>query len=151
VERQNKEQVELDSFGKSSVITNEKNIVEVSEIVSQDPQVKAISQRKRSFTTHYKQQMLAAYDACESTEERGALLRKEGLYSSNISSWRHLFKLENESKGAKKSQRVDCLVSEIELLKKKLAQAQAIIDLQKKVSELLGTYILPHESNAGKL
>ncbi len=145
-----REHNELNSVISCDVATNEKNIIEVSEIVSHNPQVKAITQRKRSFTTDYKQQTLATYDACETTEERGALLRKEGLYSSNISSWRHLFKSGNESNGAKKSQRVDHLVSEIDQLKKKLAQAQAIIDLQKKVSELLGTYILPHESNAGK-
>ena len=42
------------------------------------------------------------------------------------------------------------LLSEVEQLKKKLDQAQAIIDLQKKVSELLGTYILPHETKVVK-
>lgn len=150
MERKNKEQFELNSVESNDVETNKKNIIEVSEIVSQDPQVKAVTQRKRSFTTHYKQQTLAAYDACATIEERGAFLRREGLYSSHISSWRHLFKSVHENKGGKKAQRVDRLISEIEQLKNKLAQAQAIIDLQKKVSELLGTYILPHESNVEK-
>jgi transposase len=150
VERKHNKQDGSNSVGLDSVATNEKNIIDVSEIVSQDPQVKATTQRKRTFTAHYKQQTLAAYDACETTEERGTLLRKEGLYSSHISSWRRLFKSENENKGTKKAQRVDHLISEIEQLKKKLAQAQAIIDLQKKVSELLGTYILPHEASGAK-
>jgi len=79
------------------------------------------------------------------------LLRREGLYSSSITSWRKLFSSENDTnKGANKAQRNEHLVVEIEGLKKKLAQAQAIIDLQKKVSELLGTYILPHESKGGR-
>jgi hypothetical protein len=39
------------------------------------------------------------------------------------------------------------MTREIEQLKKKLAQAQAIIELQKKVSELLGTHILSHDSS----
>lgn len=151
MDQANNKQNELNSVETCDTTINEININEVSEIVSQDPQVKATNQRKRSFTTHYKQQTLAAYDACDTTEERGALLRREGLYSSHISSWRHLFKSEKENIGSKKNQRVDCLVFEIEQLKKKLAQAQAIIDLQKKVSELLGTYILPHETNVRKL
>ncbi len=84
-------------------------------------------------------------------EERGALLRREGLYSSNIISWRKLFSSENDTKkGSNKALRTEHLVAEIDQLKKKLAQAQAIIDLQKKVSELLGTYILPHESKGGR-
>ena len=95
--------------------------------------------------------LLNAYNACSNAEDRGALLRREGLYSSSITSWRKLFSSENDTnKRTNKSQRNEHLVVEIEGLKKKLAQAQAIIDLQKKVSELLGTYILPHESKGGR-
>jgi len=125
--------------------------VGLSEISTLDPQVKAGGSPKRKFTAHYKQQILNAYNACSNAEDRGALLRREGLYSSSITSWRKLFSSENDTnKGANKSQRNEHLVVEIEGLKKKLAQAQAIIDLQKKVSELLGTYILPHESKGGR-
>ena len=125
--------------------------VGLSEISTLDPQVKAGGSPKRKFTAHYKQQILNAYNACGNTEDRGALLRREGLYSSSITSWRKLFSSENDTnKGANKAQRNEHLVVEIEGLKKKLAQAQAIIDLQKKVSELLGTYILPHESRGGR-
>jgi transposase len=50
-------------------------------------------------------------------------------------------------KAVAKTARTDHMAREIEQLKKKLAQAQAIIDLQKKVSELLGTHILSHDSS----
>jgi hypothetical protein len=127
------------------------NLIEVTEISSTNPQVKATSAPNRKFTAQYKQQILIAFDACKNPLERGELLRREALYSTHISSWRRLFKPDNENKKeASKAQRMDQLVNEIEQLKKKLAHAQAIIDLQKKVSELLGTYILPHESKGEK-
>jgi hypothetical protein len=71
------------------------------------------------------------------------------LYHARIAAWRNDLaqnKLDNKRQVSAKL-RTDQLVREVEQLKKKLAQAEAIIDLQKKVSELLGTHILPHESN----
>jgi hypothetical protein len=128
-----------------------KNAVKSSGIVPSDPQVKAAPSPKRTFTSHYKQQFLATYDACSNSLERGALMRREGIYSSHIANWRLLFSPDNSpNKGTNKAQRTEHLIAEVEQLKKKLAQAQAIIDLQKKVSELLGTYILPHESKGGR-
>jgi hypothetical protein len=50
-------------------------------------------------------------------------------------------------KATTNTRRTEHMVREIEQLKKKLAQAQTIIDLQKKVSELLGTHILSHDSS----
>jgi len=50
-------------------------------------------------------------------------------------------------KGQKNAARIDHLIRENEQLKKKIAQAEAIIELQKKVSDLLGTHILSHENN----
>jgi transposase-like protein len=114
-----------------------------------DPQVKPKKHysTRRSFDTAYKLRILAAFDACESSVERGALLRKEGLYHSRIAAWRQQFNNSKLNNGKKKSKalRTDHLVRENEQLKKKLAQAEAIIDLQKKVSELLGKHILPNE------
>ena len=116
-----------------------------------DPQVKVGSAPKRKFSAQYKLQILTAYDACNNALERGALLRREGLYSSTVPAWRQQLGADNEGKKRKaKTQRIDHLVNEVEQLKKKLDQAQAIIDLQKKVSELLGTYILPHETKVVK-
>ncbi len=122
-----------------------------NKITQSDPQVKATNTPKRKFTNGYKLKILTTFDACSNALERGALLRREGLYHSSIAAWRN--QLGMSRGGGKKNttttkiQRTDHMVREIEQLKKKLAQAQAIIDLQKKVSELLGTHILSHESS----
>lgn len=100
---------------------------------------------RRSFDMANKLRILSEYDACENTLARGALLRREGIYHSRISAWKQ--QLKNSKSGGQKKLRTDHLIRENEQLKKKLAQAEAIIDLQKKVSELLGTHILPHESS----
>lgn len=52
-----------------------------------DPQVPERARRRRSFTAKYKLEVLAAYDAA-SDGEKGAVLRREGLYSSHIPVWR---------------------------------------------------------------
>jgi hypothetical protein len=104
---------------------------------------------RRRFDVAYKQRILLAYNACGNASERGALLRREGLYHARIAAWRNDLAGDrfNNKKHASAKLRTDRLAREVEQLKKKLAQAEAIIDLQKKVSELLGTHILPHESS----
>jgi transposase len=124
---------------------------EFQAALSTDTQVKpkrSYAPRRR-FDAAYKQRILLAYNACSNAAERGALLRREGLYHARIAAWRNDLaedKLNNKKQVSAKL-RTDHLVREVEQLKKKLAQAEAIINLQKKVSELLGTHILPHESN----
>lgn len=118
---------------------------------SVDSQVKSKRQYapRRRFDAAYKQRILTAYNACTNAMERGALLRREGLYHARIAAWRHELakgKLNDENRTSAKL-RTDHLVREVAQLKKKLAQAEAIIDLQKKVSELFGTHILPHDNN----
>jgi hypothetical protein len=110
------------------------------EVISApDPQVKTTRHYtpRRTYDPAYKARVLAAYDACTTASARGELLRKEGLYHSRVCSWRHeqaAGKLtgRKQKKGMKKSPRLDHLLRENEHLKKKLAQAEAIIDLQKK-------------------
>ncbi|MHB1948482.1 MAG: hypothetical protein ACYCQI_10265 [Gammaproteobacteria bacterium] len=119
-----------------------------------DPQVKVrkVYSPRRSFDTAYKLRILSAYNNCENSSERGTLLRKEGLYHSRIIAWKQ--QLENSKLNGKKqirdTLRSDHLSRENEQLKKKLAHAEAIIDLQKKISDLLGTHILPHEKSESK-
>lgn len=126
----------------------DKDQIELSKSTPSDPQVKACGTPRRKFTKAYKLQILTSYDACSNALERGALLRREGLYQGCISAWRNQLEIDTEGKKAtSKSRRTDHMAREIEQLKKKLAQAQAIIDLQKKVSELLGTHILSHDSS----
>jgi len=124
-----------------------------------DPQVSSTKQTspRRTFTAHEKRTILEAYEACESIEERGKLLRKTGLYHARISYWRKLRDAGRLGKGnsgkAKKAVvqlAANKLAQENARLKKKLSQAEAIIDLQKKVCELLGEHILPHETSEVK-
>lgn len=116
-----------------------------------DTQVKAKKQRapKRKFSNAYKLQILNALDACKTGEDRAALLRKEGLYYARISTWKKQFQNGKfvVNKTPKSVLLTQQLTREVESLKKKLSQAEAIIDIQKKVSELLSINILNHDAN----
>ena len=121
-----------------------------SPVSPRDPQIKATRPYtpRRSYSKAYKERILSAYHACPDAVARGALLRKEGLYHSRISAWKQQQAKVKFGNTAIKSNLKDAHLShENTQLKKKLAQAEAVIELQKKVSELLGTYILPHEMN----
>jgi transposase-like protein len=109
---------------------------------------------KRQYTAEYKRRVLQEYEACTQPGERGALLRREGLYSSNITNWRRqrergeLAGLAAQKRGPKvDAQAVENvrLRRENERLKKRLEQAELIIDVQKKVSQLLGIEINENE------
>jgi transposase len=120
-----------------------------------NPQVTVRKTRnpRRSFTPAQKLRLLEAFDACENASARGAFLRKEGLYYAAISDWRKAFVAGGLTGKSKKTNataaltQLDQLTRENEQLKKKLSQATAVLDLQKKVSELLGVHILPLDSS----
>ena len=111
-----------------------------------DPEVVSKPQR-RKYTADYKMKILQEYDACEQPGEKGALLRREGIYSSNISTWRRQYNqggVDGLSE-IKRGPQVDpqtkenkMLRQENERLKKRLQQAEVIIEVQKKVSQILG-------------
>ncbi len=139
---------ELNLVISQSEVRVNNELTELSKTAPSDSQVKATSTQRRKFTNAYKLQILTSFDACSNSSERGALLRQEGLYHSRISAWRNQLGMNGDGKKATtNTRRTDHMIREIEQLKKKLAQAQAIIDLQKKVSELLGTHILSHDSS----
>ena len=107
--------------------------------------------RRRRFTAQYKLRVLEAVDACSQSGEVGALLRREGLYSSHLTDWRRqreqgaLAALAKQRGRKPKSdadkaltQEVARLRREVERLEERLAKAKAIIDVQKKLSEILG-------------
>ena len=114
-----------------------------------DPEVLERPQRRR-FTAKYKLQVLEQADACTAQGEIGALLRREGLYSSHLSSWRRLREsgalagLKPRKRGRKADpdkrqiRRMAELERENQRLRERLAKAETIIDVQKKVSSLLG-------------
>jgi transposase len=123
--------------------------LEVPSIVSPDPEVPEKKPR-RKYTAQYKLRILQAADACTEPGQLGALLRREGLYSSNLTTWKRqreeglLHALSGRKRGRKPkpknalASRVAQLERDNERLKKKLSQAQIIIEVQKKVSEILG-------------
>jgi len=101
---------------------------------------------RRSFSADYKLAILAEYDACTESGEKGAILRREGLYSSLIGDWRRqhrqgLLKAalgrSDGGRGGPSLSEVAKLRAENERLRKKLAQAEVIIDVQGKVHALL--------------
>lgn len=121
-----------------------------------DPEVAAKPVRRR-FTAEYKLQVLREADACEESGQLGALLRREGLYSSHLTDWRRqrelgtLAALTPKKRGRPgrhpQARRVAELERENARLRRRLEQAETIIEVQKKVSALLGSSPLtPPES-----
>lgn len=125
-----------------------------------DPEVVATAQR-RQFTSSDKRRILDAADRCTQPGEIGALLRKEGIYSSQLATWRkqraadQRAALAPQKRGRKtdpaqaEDRRVYQLTQENERLRRRLAQANAIIDVQKKLCVLFGLPAdeTPSESN----
>lgn len=120
-----------------------------------NPQVKAGGQKtiRRKFSSADKLKLIQSFDACANAAERGAFLRKNGLYYSGIMKWKRKFAGKTayhaNSKAYKSMLTNKQLAREVESLKKKLAQAEAIIDIQKKVSQLLSINIPSHEESEG--
>jgi transposase len=114
-----------------------------------DPEVPEKKPR-RKFTAKYKLRILAEADACTQQGQMGSLLRREGLYSSNLTTWRQqrekgiLQAMTPKKRGRKRKQpnplvkRVALLEKENRRLQQKLKKADLIIEAQKKMSEILG-------------
>ena len=104
------------------------------------PEVAATAKR-RQFSSSERHRILAAADRCSKTGEIGALLRREGIYSSQLAAWRKRrvasehAALAPQRRGRKadpalaQARRVAELTREIEGLRRKLAQAHTIIDV----------------------
>jgi transposase-like protein len=120
---------------------------------SADPEVVEKAKRRR-FTPEYRLKIVRAAEACRGSGEIGALLRREGLFSSQLSTWRRqreegaLEGLRARRRGPKikaVDPRVKKLEQENARLVRKLKKADAIIAFQKKVHELLGIPLKPFE------
>lgn len=122
---------------------------------SASTEVVAVAKR-RKFTTAYMQRIVREADACTAPGAIGALLRREGLYSSHLSKWRLLVAasdaaIPNTKRGPKPdaAKAVDRRVANLELnnekLTKQLERAKLIIAAQKKLCNLLG---LPTEEDS---
>ena len=115
--------------------------------VPPDPEVSARHARRR-FTTAYKLEILRRADACTRPGELGALLRKEGLYSSHLTTWRQQRSagLTAKKRGPKTTAvdpRVKTLEQENRRLTSRLQQTEALLAFPNKVSELLGIPLKP--------
>jgi transposase-like protein len=122
-----------------------------------DPEVLERPVRRR-FSAEYKLQVLRQADACDESGQLGELLRREGLYSSHLSTWRQqrekgaLDALTPKKRGRKPRDN-DPLIEENRRLQRvnlrlveRLRQAEVIIDVQKKVAEILGIPLQSPES-----
>ena len=114
-----------------------------------DPEVPE-KPRRRKFSVQYKLRILQLADSCTDPGSLGRLLRREGLYSSNLTTWRRqrdngvLQGLQPTKRGRKPSE-PNPLLPELEKLRKenvrlekRLKRAELIIEVQKKVSQMLG-------------
>ena len=104
---------------------------------------------RRRFTAEYKERMVREAEGCTQSGQIGALLRREGLYSSLLDKWRRKLAQGGraalvEAKRGRKPKRTPVEVENETLrkqnarLERRLKQAETILEIQKKVSEILG-------------
>jgi len=110
----------------------------------------AVKADRRRFTAEYKQKVLREADDCRQSGEIGALLRREGLYWSNLTHWRRqresgeLAGLTAKRRGPQRreknplAERVRELERDNTRLKRRAERAEGLVELQKKVSEIVG-------------
>jgi transposase len=116
-------------------------------VATPNPEV-ALKPERRRFTKAYKLDILSQVEACSAVGQIGALLRREGLYASYLANWRLqrsqglLDTTATKRRSAKPAKHHALRVSQLERenarLKARLRQAELILDIQKKASEMLG-------------
>ena len=154
-ERRGDERSEAARSGGSSPI--ERRPVPAESEAHPDPEVRAHRPRRR-FTSKYKLEILRKADACARPGDVAALLRKEGLYSSNLVNWRRQRETGLTPKKRGRKRTADPRVRQLERekaslesdkrrLARRLQRAETIIDFQKKVAQLLGIPLKPFEGD----
>ena len=145
-----KKVVKLNELGSSLAARKNRPLGDRRLVRAVDPEVPE-RPRRRKFSAEYKLRILREAERAKDSGQLGALLRREGLYTSNLTTWRRQFErgalagLAPQKRG-KKAKPVDARDTRIrelerdnERLRKRLEQAETIIEVQKKVSALLGT------------
>jgi transposase-like protein len=114
---------------------------------------------RRQFTAEYKLQVLRELDGCKELGDVGRVLRREGLYSSLVSCWRQVRDRGSVAELApkKRGRKVEAtnplaakyilLEREHRKLEKKLQRAELLLDIQKKIADLLGISLEKPESD----
>lgn len=130
------------------------NKIEIEGAISKRHDTEVLEKTtRRRFTADYKRRIVDEADKCKKPGELGALLRREGLYSSVVHTWRQKKLRGGDAALAQgkrgpvpkrdaRDRRIDKLEHEKARLQKRVEQAEALIDLQKKVSLILGI-VLP--------
>jgi transposase-like protein len=136
---------------------SEQQLADGVEAQIPDPEVVPKAKR-RQFTAEYKLRILEEADRCTEPGQIGALLRREGLYSSHLSKWRRLrerWQLEGlapQKRGRKPQDSAVVELSQLrrenERLRAQLERAEIIIDVQKKLAQLLG--LSPNETQSNE-
>jgi len=110
---------------------------------------------RRVFTNKYKASIIGQVDACSVLGDKGALLRREGLYYSTITRWRR--QMARKTKAARgrpqkstMQKENEALRRQVEVLLGRLVRAETIIDVQKKLSLLLEPLSTPASSESSK-
>jgi transposase-like protein len=120
-----------------------------------DPAVEAKPQRRR-FTAEYKLRVLREVERAKAPGDIGAILRREGLYSSHLVSWRRerdrvatagLAARKRGPTAQVKDPRVTQLEREMARLRRRNQQVETLLEIQKKASELLGIPLSPGRSD----
>ena len=115
-----------------------------------------VKAKRRQYTAEYKLRILRELDRSQGAGETGALLRREGLYSSHLTTWRRqrergeLDGLSPQRRGPKAdppAAELARLQRENERLCERLRKAELIIDVQKKVAQMLGAPIEEHDQD----
>lgn len=121
----------------------------MSMLAAMETEVSSKAQRRR-FTAEYKRKVLQEADACTKPGEIAALLRREGLWSSHLTSWRRLREagelsgLSAKKRGPKarpvdeRDRRIAQLEREVARLTVRAEKAETIAEIQKKLGELFG-------------
>ena len=129
-----------------SVVIEDPVLVVDDDVQRPDPEVPQRA-RRRTFTAKYKLEVLAAYEAA-SGGEKGAVLRREGLYSSHVVEWRRardvgalagLTKPRGRPARDRQQERITELEAEKRRLEQDLAKARFVVDVQSKLHALLET------------
>ena len=120
------------------------------QVEPQETEVVAKAKRRR-FTAKYKREIVRKADACQAPGEIGALLRREGLYSSLLTVWRReveqreLAALAPKKRGPK-GKALDPQAQELVVVRRQLAianaradRAELLVEIQKKLSLILGS------------
>jgi transposase-like protein len=123
----------------------------VLEVVGLEQEVEVVAKaQRRRFTAEYKRRILREAEACRRPGEVSALLRREGLYSSHLAAWRaarqrgELAASGSKRRGPKpkrpdaRDQRIAALERELRRSQARAERAEALVEVQKKLAELLG-------------